>query len=420
MSENEKRGSILRPFRNRNFVLVWTGQAVSSIGNTMYRVTLAWTVYNVTNSSAAMGLVLAVNVVPQLLLTLLGGVLADRLPRRSLMLVCDLAAGLVTALLAAVAAAHGSSLGFFLAVALVLGIVSSFFGPAYSPIYRNLLSIEDQQAAAAIQTTTKNLTQVLGPALGGLVLSLGGAVLGFGLDAGTFFFAAVCTTLVTVPKGTVKYHGTVFGDLKRGLVLVSRVGWLRTVILISLLANVACVAPIVVLLPAVVKDVGGGGELLGVANAVLAASSSLFALVAGKYAHRVPRGVAVYLLAAVVGLGVVMLGEGVSMHWLILPAMAVVGLGFAFNVLESAMIQEQTPERYLSRVYSVAMVASYVLGPLGYSAAGALANSVGDRNVLLWGGVLLAAVSIGGGFATRWRLSGTVELDEPELAHSAA
>lgn len=408
MAEPAARGPLLRPLRHRGFLLIWVGQAVSSLGNSMYAVTIAWEVYHQTGSSAAMGLVLAAAVAPQLILTLFGGALADRLSRRTVILVCDLAAALITGALTAATAGHGASTAVFAAAAFALGVVSSFFGPAYSPIYVNVLPAEDQQAALAIRGATESITSIVGPALAGAVFAFGGAVAGFGFDAGSFVVSAVCTALVSIPAERVEFSGTLLDDIKAGLRFVVGTGWLRTLALVSLLANLVCVAPLYVLLPGVVKEAGAGSGLYGTAVAVQAVAMAVFSLVVGKYAHLVPRGVSVYLLAAVTGGGVALLGEGVGHSWLILPSMVLIGFGFAFNVVESLLLQENTPATHLSRVYSVLIVTSYALNPVGFAGAGVLARSIGFKAVLLGGGLLLVVGALSGGFATRWSLPGSV------------
>src|ERR1700678_3789206 len=108
------------PLRNRNFVFLWLGQTVSSIGNGMYTITLAWSVYSSTGSSSDMGLVLAANVVPNLAFTLFGGVLADRLQRKTIIVWTNLASTAVTAGLAVAALTHRLEIGGILLASFAL------------------------------------------------------------------------------------------------------------------------------------------------------------------------------------------------------------------------------------------------------------------------------------------------------------
>lgn len=404
-ARTDRRGSLLRPFRNRNFRLIWAGQTVSNIGDSMYNVAFAWAVYQLTGSPADMGLVLLLNMIPRLVLTVFGGALADRLSRRLIVLVGDVVAGLVVAALALASYLDATSTAMFAAAAFCLGLVTAFFDPAYRPLYRNILDVEDQQAAAAVVSSTQNATQIAGPLLAGLLFATGGATVSFAVNAATFLFSAACTAFVAIPKGSVGYSGTLFQDVRSGLRYVTRTGWLRTTLLLSLLANFVALAPLHVLLPAVVKDAGGGSRTLGVAVALQAVTAGLFTLLVGKYGHRVPRGVAIYTLIAAMGVGVAVLSDGKTYPALIMAAMVLTGIGFSFNTVEVTMLQELIPEHYLSRVYSIAVITSLALMPIGYAVVGVLAQVIGVGTVLLVGGGALAVVTAGVALISRGRLS---------------
>lgn len=408
MPDIEARGPLSRPLRNRNFRLFWLGQGISLLGNAMYRVTLAWSVYRLTGSTADMGLTLAANIIPMLALSLYGGVLADRLSRRTVLLACDCAAAIVTGALAYLTLAGRSSVAFLVAASFALGVVSAFFGPAHNPLLRNILPTGDQQAAAAIFTATNSIVTITGPLLASLIFALWSPAGGFAVDAATFVFSVLCTLSLSITPEKVRYSGTAASEVRDGLTVVLRTTWLRITILLSVIANLVCVGPLYVLLPEVILKAGGNGQLLGVVTAVQAGATTVFALLAGKYAHRAPRGVTVYGLVITTGAGVALLGAGSHRYWMILASMAVIGLGFAFNVIETAMIQELIPQRYLARVYSVNVVASFALAPIGYAGSGALANLVGFEPVLIGGGLILAGCALASALATRWRLTGEV------------
>ncbi len=405
-AESDGRGALLRPLRNRNFVLVCLGQTVSSLGDSMYLVALPWSVYRVTGSSADMGMILAVNVIPRLLLTLFGGAVADRWSRRATIVACNTAAGMVTATAALLLRVHEMTLGGFLIVAFVLGMVTAFFNPAYAPIYRGIVPVEDLQAASALESGAANTASVAGPLLAALLLSGNGGWIVFAIEAATFFIAAGSAAAAAIHQEKVAYRATLLREVASGLKLVLATRWLRTVILISLLANLMCVAPMFVLLPTVTAQPGGRGSLLSLAVAVQFASSLLFALLVGKYGHLVPRGAAIYLLAGAIGAGVALLGLGARAHVLIVPAEVIIGLGFAFNIVENTMLAELVPQAFLSRVYSIVILSSMALTPVGYAAAGFLARIVGAREVLVTGGACFAAVCLLGAALGRSRLLG--------------
>jgi MFS family permease len=402
----EKQTSLTQPFRSRNFVLIWTGQTISSLGNAMYVVALAWSVYDLTGSPADMSVVLILNMIPRLVLTLVGGALADRLPRRSILLVGDVAAGLLTLLLVVLVQGDGASFWLIALASFGLGVVSAFFDPAYRSIYRNILPIEEQQAAVSVANATINLTSIVGPALSGVIFAVGGAGVCFGVNSLSFFLSALCTRFVAIPHQPVEIATTIWSDVRAGIGFVLRTRWLRTTLLLDMLANLVCIAPLNVLLPAIVKLSGGGSEFLGLAMGIQAASTALSSLLVGKYGRYLPRGPAVYGLIAVAGLGVAMLAGGQRQSWLIPLAALIIGLGFAFNTVAFTLIQEHAPERYLSRVWGVATVASLGLMPIGYAVTGVLAELAGVPAVLLGGGGTLVVITLVMAMISRWSLPG--------------
>jgi DHA3 family tetracycline resistance protein-like MFS transporter len=215
---------------------------------------------------------------------------------------------------------------------------------------------------------------------------------------------------MSIPTEKVGYATGIRKDVRDGLRLVVRTTWIRVTMLLSAVANLVCIAPLYVLLPSVIEKSGGDGRLLGVVTAIQATATAVFALVAGKYGHRVSRGVTVYALVITTGLGVCMLGGGISRVWLIVASMVVMGLGFAFNVVENALIQELIPQNFLARVYSVNSVTSFALAPLGYVISGVLARVIGDGPVLIGGGAILACSALLSALVTRWSLAGELVL----------
>lgn len=384
----------LSALRHRDFALVWFGQSVSELGNGAYQVALGWSVYAVTGSTADMGLVLAANAVPKILLFLFGGVIGDRLPRRTVILAADSASAAATAVLALLAAGSGLSPGVLLAGSAALGVTGALYGPAYRAIVPDVLPAEKLLRGNALLAASTNLARVGGPVFAGVLYAVGGASLAFGFDAASFAVSAFCMALTAVPKARAVYRGTLSGDLRRGLAYAARTRWLQLVMAIAFAANGLCVAPLFVLLPAIVKHAGGGPRSLGLATAVQMAVAMTVSLAIPK-ARRIG-GSALTLagLAAVLGVGVVMVGLARSVV-VLLVGVAVIGVGFGFDVVESTIVQSLVPRELLSRIYSLMLVVSFALLPVGYAVSGAIAQRAGTTAVMLFAGLSLSVVALG-------------------------
>lgn len=384
------RHSSLTLFRQRNFVLFWGGQSVSKVGNGIYQVGLAWAVYQLTGSTAAMGIVLAANGLPEIAFALFGGTLADRMPRRAVVLAADSVAGLVTWGLAVVSARHGLSMSLLVTAAFLLGVVTAFYRPAYSAMNRDLIAEEDFRAANAVLSISGNVARVLGPAIGGIAFGFGGTTVVFGLDAVSFSVAVAAMVFTVTRQRAGSPRQSLRRELMIGLKYTLTTRWLFLILAISLVANFVCLAPFFVLLPALVRAQHDGVSTLGLLTSAEVLASIAGALVIGRL-RDIRASAALLVLASAIGIGTIVLGLLAEFLIALFVGAALVGAGLSFDVIENTVIQLRVPEELLSRVYSVNMVVSFALLPLGYAAAGFLAHWAGTTWVLVGGGAILIA-----------------------------
>ena len=385
-----------------DFLLLWSGQTVSRIGNGAYKVAVAWAVYQISKSTAAMGLVLALNVVPELALAMLGGTIADRISRRTVIIVADSIAAVVTLGLAVAAAFGALSISMLMVGAFLLGVVSAFYGPAYAALKGRLPGVSGRGSANAWFTVSGNLARLAGPALAGMAFAAGGAGTVFGLDAATFAFAVVTTYLIKVPPLPEKTTTTqaeaesqapsARREMVEGFAYTVKARWLLITLAISVVANVACLAPYAVLLPDLVTVHGSGIGLLGLLCAAEIGVGTVGAIVIGRMSSRLRPGTAMLALCGLLGAGTLLLGLPGGHTPLLFAGVGLIGLGLSFDVIEQTLLQSLVPDRLLSRVYAVNTVVSYSLLPVGYTIAGLLARHTGAAPVLAVGGVALIAV----------------------------
>jgi MFS family permease len=154
-----------RALRSRPFALLWLGQTISTLGDGACLTALAWQVLILTGSGAAMGVVLIATAIPRVLFMLLGGVIADRLPRRLVMLWAD--AGRAAAVGAIALLSYTNSLQFWhlIALGLLFGLSQAFFLPAYQSIAPQLVEVEALPSANALNSLTREIGRLVGPAL---------------------------------------------------------------------------------------------------------------------------------------------------------------------------------------------------------------------------------------------------------------
>ena len=405
----------LRPLRHRDFRLLWTGLAVSLIGSGLWLVALAWQVIELGGGPTELSLVTALYSVGLLAFVLVGGIAADRLPQRLVMLAADLVRAAILLVLGWLSLTGDLRIWHLAAGGLLVGAGEAFFIPSYTAILPHLLPESELLAANGLEGTLRPLAQqATGPVLGGVAvaaLSPGVAILTGGL---TYLVSAGCLLAMKVrpAKGAPTAPGlaSVFADLREGFGYVRRTSWLWATLLFALALVLFIVGPLEVLLPFAIRDnLGGGADEYGLALAAFGFGGAAGALAISS--RRLPRR---YLTVMILmwGLGslpfaVVGVAEAL---WVMFAALFVVGATYsAAMVIWGTLLQRRVPDGLRGRVSSLDFFVSLALMPVSMAIAGPAGAAFGLAAVFLVAGfvpVLLAAAAI---LVPR--------LDRDELAH---
>jgi MFS family permease len=245
------------PLRNRDFALLWSGQAVSQLGDGVFTVTLALEALGVDRNAPGLSYVLAARLIPALLFTLLGGVIVDRFPRRIALLASDAVQGVAVTVIAVLAATHNINLLGLVLMALVFGLGDAVFFPASMAITPELVSGDQLVGASALNQTSTQLARVLiGPAVGGVIVGLLGTAWGFAIDAASY--AVSVAALMAIKGGHARPGGessNPIAEFREGLRFLFSERWLWTTELGASLGNFVAFSPLGVLVPLLVKQV---------------------------------------------------------------------------------------------------------------------------------------------------------------------
>jgi MFS family permease len=394
------RVRILRPLRHRDFRLLWTGMTTSLIGDGIFLVALAWQVYKVSNTPAALSIVGVAMTVPQVLFLLLGGVVSDRLDRRLVMISADAlrALSLIALGLLSIAPEGTLQIWHIMIVAAVFGAGTAFFGPAFDAIVPQLVPSRDlNQANSLDQFIRPAAARMIGPAVGGWLIAMWGSGAAFLIDAGTFVLSIACVALMRSRSiERTSEPRTAFQDIREGFRFVRSRTWLWGTLLAATLAYLIFWGPSEVLLPFVVKNhMHGGASDLGMILALGGVGAMFAAIVMGN--RDVPRrhitfmyGVWTLSTLAVAGYGLA------SFPWQLMVA------SFVFNALEGAgtIVWATTkgrlvPARLLGRVSSFDWFISIGLVPVSFAVTGPVAALFGPRATLVGAGMLGGIVTLG-------------------------
>ena len=386
--------TILRALRHRQFALLWAGQTISRTGDYLYQFALAWWVLETTGSATAMATVLIFSFAPMILFLLVGGAAVDRLPRVPLMLASDSGRLLIGGLVATLAFAGSLQIWHVYVASLLFGFVDAFFQPAYMAMVPSLVPAEDLPSANALTSFGVQGGRVLGPALGAVIIGLGGTPLAFALDASSFAISAVCLLPLLSHRQQAAdaepdAPASMIQDIRLGLSTVLGAPWLWITILVFALTNVTLSGPFNVALPFLINDrFNGNVTYLGWLYAAFPIGYVLGGLWLGRQRTIRQRGWLVYGGGIIGGLGMAVLGVPLSIGVLLVAAVV---NGAALEISGQIwinLIQERIPSQLLGRVSSIDMMGSYVLMPFGYALAGWTTNNWGAATVCLVGGGL--------------------------------
>jgi MFS family permease len=391
ISAAPSRARVLRAFRSRDFRRLWTGQAVSMLGDTAFLVALGWRTYTLTGSARSLGYVLTLQGIGLLLTVLVGGALADRYDRRKMMLVSDLSRFAIVGALTVIDGTGHLTLEILLGLAFAEGLATGFFTPALGGLVPLVVEEPGLGSANALIGMARQGSLLVGPSVAALLYGFAGSTVVFGFNAASFLvsFAFVWATRPRVAERAAA-EGT-FREIGAGIRYVAGVPWLW--VTISLFAFVLMFqwAPIQVLTPKLVHthfDLGVGAY--GFIFSMLGAGMIVGAVAFAQLNPQRRRGLLSYVIWIVNSLLVIVFALS---PWY--PVSVVASflrgtcIGFGVAVWET-MLMELVPRHMLSRVISLDWFGSFGLTPVGLVLVGAISGLAAPGTIIALG----AAISI--------------------------
>lgn len=380
----------LEVLRDTAFRRLLGAAAISWFGDRMVTIALAFAVLAIGGSASSIGLVLAVRSAALVVSLLLGGVLADRVSRRAVMVAADVARLVTQGLLAGLVIAGEAEVWSIALLTGLGGIASGFFNPASTGLLPAIVAPEQLQQANGVRATLMSAGEIGGPVLAGVLVAAVGAGWALAVDAATFGVSALLLLGVRVPGRVERAASGFWEDLKEGWTTFSRTTWVWTFVLWAGLANLTWGAWSV-LGPVVAERDLGGAAAWGAINAALGVGALIGALAAIRQMPRRP-----ILAAALTGFAqlpaTVLLASGAHVLPIALGALAFgVGMMFGNTVWESALQRHIRPEA-LSRVSAYDWFGSFAFAPIGLAIWGPIADAVGIGDALwLSAAVILAS-----------------------------
>ena len=377
--------------RDRDFARFFAGYATSLLGTSMSSLAVSFAVLDNGGTASDLGRILAAGIVPQVLFMLGGGVIADRLGRRPVMLWADAVRCAAQAALAGAVLAGRPALWVFILLAMARGTGDAVFTPALTGLTAELAPPDGLVNANALLTAARSAAAVAGPGLAGVLVALAGPGTVLALDAGSYGVSALALASLRLPPARPAAAGpagragqSYLGDLRDGWAEFRGRPWLVITTVQFTLFNLLTWGPFLLLGPVLCRDYLGGAGAWGAIMACYGGGSVLGALLA---LGRRPRRPMVAATVAAFGYGVPCALLALRGPLPVVAAGALVaGTGSALGgTFAAAAEQQQLPPGVLARVSAFQTVTAFAFGPLAFAAAGPAAAVLGAGTVLGFG-----------------------------------
>jgi MFS family permease len=391
-------GSAIRPgtftsLRIRNFRLFAAGLFVSGTGSWVQRIAQDWLVLDLTGSATAVGVTTACQFLPTLAIGLFGGVIADRFPRRAVLLVTQASLGALATALSILTLTDVVSVWHVYLLALGLGTVAAFDNPCRQAFVNELVGPERIRNAIGLISSTFQLGALIGPLFSGVLIGAAGNGVAFAFNAATYGASISALLLVRAselrPRVGQMVNRVRLRDGLRYVATHPRVRW--PVVLVGTFGVFIMSLPVTLAaFAATVLHSGAGGY--GLLNSVVASGSLTGALLS---ARRVRRGRLRTLVGIAASLALATMLAAAPTGWAFLPLLMALGVAtLLFLTTAQSMVQQTTPDGLRGRVLGVYTLVFIGSGAIGSPLVGLIAEHLGPRLGLLLAGAIPAAVTL--------------------------
>ncbi len=393
MPENAER-DYFSPFRHRDFSVFWTGSFLSSIGTQFTSVAMAWQIYELTNSALQIGLLGLARAVPQIALLLVGGLLADAMNRRKLMMCTQIGLFGVSTILALLSFAGHTTPHMLYIATMLLAFFTSLEQPSRQSLIPSLVPREQLAQALALQGTQRYVPIIAGPSLAGVVLAFSGPAACYAVDACSWLamLGALKLLRTKIPEGG-GWKTVSLTSLREGLLFVRSHGVIFPLMLLDFSATFF--GNVRGLFPIYARDILSVGPTgLGLLYAARAIGSLLAAGAMALFGPVKHSGRWIFLGIGIYGLSTVFFA-GSQVFWFSFLMLTLTGAGDTISsILRSTINQLSTPDELRGRMSSINSIFTSSGPQLGQFESGVVAAWLGAQLSALTGGVATLFVLI--------------------------
>jgi len=383
---------------NRNLLLFASGSFVSLIGTRIYQVALAWWLYSKTGSSEYVGLFMISSFLPAIIVSPFAGTVVDRHSRRNMMVVMDILRGVLFMYLFLMEYFSELTMALLLIVTVLVSVFDSFFNPAVDSLLPDLVRKENLVRANSLYRLLKNLSKILGPALGSLLLKVVGLAGVILINSLSFLISGIFEMFIKVEEKHLKKvskERKMWQDIRSALLYIRSVRFILVTILVIAIMNFFT-GSMHVLLPEHVSKLGKSEWVYGTLMSMLSFGGLIVTFLMATIRTR----------ASVKTLGLNLVGYGLAVfvfamtgnHWLMFAMYFLIGIfQTLFNINVITLLQLAIPEEMRGKIFSLISAVSFSLLPVSYGFFGFLSSYVATAHIfittsmaLIAGGVLIS------------------------------
>jgi DHA3 family tetracycline resistance protein-like MFS transporter len=363
-------------------------------GNSLHQIAVPFQLLALGASPVQLGIGASISTAVSLVLFLYAGAIVDRIPRRRVILVCDLGSGLVVTAIALLSITGNLRIEHIYLESAFFGATSAFFFPAMGAIIPELVPAQILIQGNTMRSFSREGARLAGPAVGGVIVASQGPGLAFLIDGFTFLISFAALLAASPSTAVPAARKPILREIREGISFTLSLPWLWITILIFAFGNMTMAGPLIVAMPLLVRDVLlANAGVFGLISASFAVGEIIGGVFLGQLRfQRV--GVLMYAAAVLSSLSLALYGL-----MPVYPAVLLYGLGLGagqigFQVLWDSALQRHVPRALLGRVNSVDGFGSIFLLPIAPLAAGALAERFGPAAVLAGGGLVGAGLCL--------------------------
>ncbi|PNR90309.1 MFS transporter [Petrotoga sp. 9T1HF07.CasAA.8.2] len=396
---SKSTGGLHLLIKNRNFLLLFFGRLVSSVGSAIFIIAILWSAAAEIGGVGAVSAVLSTVAVTNIIFSPFAGVWADRWKKKNILVITDLISGGILILLGIFFGTYFYQIWVLIITIFGLQICGTLFGPALLSLIPIMVNDDELSQANAMISMTDRLSQLIGMAIGGVIVSLVGIKWAILIDGLTFIFSAVSEMFIKAEeKGRkeeeAEKNGMIFSDIKEGFKVIWSNVQLKGLITLETLDDFFGTT-IFVFLPVLASEIlkVGPGEY-GIMQTMLGAGSFITALVLSSIKEIKMKYLALMLSSVLAGVFLASLGI-VNSYIYVLIALLMLGVMTEIgNINENLLIQRITPENTRGRVFALRSTIDNSLRPFSYAFAGIMATFFSLKSLFFVFGIITSILGI--------------------------